>query len=81
MICALLTMLLAEFVSPEENVFQSKSPENTKMGYGKFCDGILRVRPKKKVKMIIINKGCKMAHKKPNTVCLYLILMSRQVKK
>ena len=28
----LLTMLFAAFVNPDENVFQSKSPENTNTG-------------------------------------------------
>lgn len=78
---ALFTMLDAAFDKPAENIFQIKRPEKTKTGYGTFCDGIFNTLPKKKVNITIISNGCRTAQRNPRNVCLYLIFISRHVKK
>jgi len=78
---ALLTMLLPAFESPDEKTFHINKPEYAKIGYGIPSEGTFKRLPKKKEKIIIVNKGCNIAQRKPKNACLYFILISRHVKK
>ena len=80
-ILALLTILLPELFIPVANMFHMIRPEYAKIGYGIPSEGTLSNLPKKTANIIIVRKGCKTAHRKPKTVCLYFTLISRQVKK
>src|SRR5688572_5447077 len=81
MMGALFSMLFPAVMILEEKKFHSSKPEKTNRGYGSGSVLIFSARPKNKVKMSTISKGCMTTQITPRAVCLYLTLTSRQVKK
>ena len=78
---AFTIMLFPAVEIPVAKTFHKIKPEKTKTGYGILYALMSKCCEKKTVKIIINKNGCKIAHKAPSTVCLYLIFISLRVKK
>ncbi len=60
---------------------QGSKPANTISGYGTPSWGSFAIFPKTTENIIIVNNGFNKLHNIPTTVCLYLTIMSRQLRK
>ena len=70
MSCLLLTRLLDDAVSANENSCQGRSPLNAKSEYGIPSDDTFASRPRTTVKITVVATGCKIAQAPPSSVCL-----------